>query len=137
MDQVMACFAEFDGKRRVNGSRLAASIIVLAAFAGCRPANADDMNLSCLIEDAVSHAHRTLQIVFNERAQYVTVNGKTAVAGISDARIVFRVELSPGAPLDVVVERTSGSINISSPNAPAKTRVIYTGQCKAGGQEPV
>jgi hypothetical protein len=90
------------------------------------------MNLSCLIEDSVSHARRTLQIVFNERAQYVTVNGKTAVAGISDARIIFRVELSAGAPLDVVVERASGSINISSPNAPAKTRLIYTGQCKAG-----
>jgi hypothetical protein len=132
MDQVTACFAEFKGKKRATGSRLAAFIITFAAFVGSRPAAAADVNLACLIEDTVSHAQRTLQIVFNERAQYVTVNGKTAVAGISDARIVFRVELSAGAPLDVVIERASGAINIASPNAPAKTRFIYTGRCKAG-----
>ena len=111
--------------------RLWTVCFIALAAGGSQSANAADMNLSCLIEEAVSHVRRTLVIVFNERAQYVTVNGKTAVAGISDARIAFRVELSAGAPLDVVIERASGYINISSPNAPAKTRVIYTGQCKA------
>jgi hypothetical protein len=101
--------------------------------AGCcasLPANAADKKLVCLLEDSVSHAQRALEIVFNERAQYVTVNGKTAIAGISDARITFRVELSDGAPLDFSVDRSSGSISIVSPNSSAKSRMVYTGQCK-------
>ncbi|MEP6547484.1 MAG: hypothetical protein ABJD53_08455 [Gammaproteobacteria bacterium] len=86
----------------------------------------------CLLEDSLSHAQRALEIVFNERAQYVTVNGKTAIADISDARITFRVELSAGAPLDFAVDRSSGAINIVSPNSSAKTRMVYTGECKTG-----
>ncbi len=78
----------------------------------------------------MTHAQRALEIVFNERAQYVTVNGKTAVAGISEARITFRVELSAGAPLDFAVDRSTGAINIVSPNSSAKSRMAYTGQCK-------
>jgi len=107
------------------------SLMVLAAGCfGSLPANAADMKLVCLLDDSVTHSQRALEIVFNERAQYVTVNGKTAIAGISDARITFRVELSAGAPLDFAVDRSSGAINISSSNNSPKSRMIYTGQCK-------
>jgi len=85
----------------------------------------------CLLEDSVTHAQRTLEVVFNERAQYVTVNGKTAIADISNTSITFRVELSAGAPLDFAVDRATGAINILSTNSSAKTKLIYTGQCKA------
>lgn len=107
----------------------------IAWAAGCcasLPVSAADTKLVCLLEDSLSHAQRALEIVFNERAQYVTVNGKTAIADISDARITFRVELSAGAPLDFAVDRSSGAINIVSPNSSAKTRMVYTGECKTG-----
>jgi hypothetical protein len=100
---------------------------------GYGSAHAADTKLVCLLEDSVTHAQRELEVIFNERAQYVTVNGKTAIADISDARITFRVELSPGAPLDFAVDRASGAINIVSTNSAAKTKLIYTGQCKATG----
>ncbi|MEP6886127.1 MAG: hypothetical protein ABJC66_15380 [Gammaproteobacteria bacterium] len=93
-------------------------------------AKAADTTLACLLEDSVSHAQRALEISFNERAQYVTVNGKTAVADISDTRITFRVELSDRVPLDFALDRASGVINIVSTASSAKTRVIYSGQCK-------
>lgn len=106
-------------------------IVVIAGVCGCLQAHAADLKLACLLEDSASHAQRALEIVFNERAQYVTVNGKTAIADISDARIAFRVELSDGAPLDIAVDRLSGLVNISSTSSSAKRRMIYTGQCKS------
>jgi len=108
------------------------SLVALAACCfGAQAADAADKKLVCLLDDSVSHSQRTLEIVFNERAQYVTVNGKTAIAGISDTRITFRVELAAGAPLDFAVEpRSTGTINISSSNGAAKARTVYTGQCK-------
>ena len=96
----------------------------------CGLAHAADAKLVCLLEDSITHAQRALEVVFNERAQYVTVNGKTAIADISAARITFRVELSAGAPLDFAVDRASGTINIISTTSSAKTKLIYTGQCK-------
>jgi hypothetical protein len=106
------------------------AILLLAGCLAGELADAADMSLSCLLDDAVSHGQRTLKIGFNERAQYATVNGKTAVAGITGARIAFRMELSDGAPLDFVVDRVSGAITISSIKSGAASRVIYTGQCK-------
>lgn len=94
------------------------------------PANAADTSLACLLEDSASRAQRTVEIIFNERAQYVTVNGKTAVADISDARITFRVELSDGVPLDFDLDRASGVINIASTEGSGRARMIYSGQCK-------
>jgi hypothetical protein len=99
---------------------------------GYGSAHAADTKLVCLLEDSATHAQRTLEVVFNERAQYVTVNGKTAIADISNTSITFRVELAAGAPLDFAVDRASGIINIMSTNSSAKTKLIYTGQCKAG-----
>ncbi len=116
----------FDFPRVWVGSPL---VLAACCFASM-PANAADMKLVCLLDDSVTHSQRALEIVFNERAQYVTVNGKTAIAGISDARITFRVELLAGAPLDFAVDRSSGAINITSSNSSAKNRMIYTGQCK-------
>jgi hypothetical protein len=84
-----------------------------------------------MLEDSGTHAQRTLEVVFNERAQYVTVNGKTAIADISNSSITFRVELAAGAPLDFAVDRASGAINITSTNSSAKTKLIYTGKCKS------
>jgi hypothetical protein len=106
---------------------------LLVCSLGFGSAHAADTKLVCLLEDSVTHAQRALEVVFNERAQYVTVNGKTAIADITDARITFRVELSAGAPLDFAFDRASGSINIVSTNSSAKTKLIYTGQCKATG----
>ncbi len=104
---------------------------LLVCSFGCASAHAADATLVCLLEDSVTHAQRSLEVVFNERAQYVTVNGKTAIADISDTSITFRVELAAGAPLDFAVDRASGAINIVSTNSSAKTKLIYTGQCKA------
>ena len=106
-------------------------IALFVCSLGCGSAHAADTKLVCLLEDSVTHAQRAMEVVFNERAQYVTVNGKTAIADISDTRITFRVELSAGAPLDFAVDRASGAINILSTNSSAKTKLIYTGQCKA------
>jgi hypothetical protein len=106
-------------------------IALLLCSLGCVSAHAADAKLVCLLEDSVTHAQRTLEVVFNERAQYVTVNGKTAIADISNTSITFRVELAAGAPLDFAVDRASGAINITSTNSSAKTKLIYTGQCKA------
>ena len=103
---------------------------LFACCFGCGLAQAADTKMVCLIEDSVTHAQRALEVVFNERAQYVTVNGKTAIADISDSRITFRVELSAGAPLDFAVDRASGTINIISTISSVKTKLIYTGQCK-------
>ncbi len=105
-------------------------VVLVTCYFGSQPANAADMKLVCLLEETVTHGQRALEIVFNERAQYVTVNGKTAIADISSARITFRVELSAGAPLDFAVDRSSGAISIVSPNSSAKSRMVYTGQCK-------
>jgi hypothetical protein len=106
-------------------------IALLLCSLGCGSAHAADAKLVCLLEDSVTRAQRTLEVVFNERAQYVTVNDKTAIADISNTSITFRVELAPGAPLDFAVDRASGAINITSTNSSAKTKLIYTGQCKA------
>jgi hypothetical protein len=108
--------------------------LLIALFICCSgygSAHAADMKLVCMLEDSATHAQRALEVLFNERAQYVTVNGKTAIADISSSRITFRVELAAGAPLDFAVDRGSGSINIISTNSSAKTKLIYTGQCRA------
>ena len=79
----------------------------LCALMGCccgiPSANAADVSFSCAIEDPVSHSHRTVDFTLNERAQYVTINGRTAIADISAKQITFRVDLSDGAPLDYLV----------------------------------
>ena len=106
-------------------------IALLVCSLGSVSAHAADAKLVCMLDDSVTHAQRTLEVVFNERAQYVTVNGKTAIADISNTSITFRVELAAGAPLDFAVDRASGAINITSTNSSAKTKLIYTGQCKS------
>ncbi len=108
-------------------------IALLVCSFGYGSAHAADAKLVCLLEDSVTHAQRPLEVVFNERAQYVTVNGKTAIADISNTSITFRVELSAGAPLDFAFDRASGTINIVSTNSSAKNKLIYTGQCRAIG----
>lgn len=105
-------------------------ITLFACGFGYGSAQAADTKLVCLLEDSATHVQRGLEVVFNERAQYVTVNGKTAVADISEAKITFRVELSAGAPLDFAVDRASGAINIVSAPSSGKTKLIYTGECK-------
>lgn len=111
----------------------------LCALMGCcfgtQSANAADLNFSCAIEDPVSHSHRTVDFALNERAQYVSINGRTAIADISAKQIAFRVDLSDGAPLDYLVDRESGSIKISTHSVSGQPRVLYSGQCTAAASK--
>ena len=100
--------------------------VVVACFAAASHAYAQDVVLSCLVEETgTNHARRTWEIEFDQQNQIVTVGKTVSTAAITDAKITFRVDLGTGVPFSFAIDRATGSIRVSG-----NSGVLYNGQCK-------
>jgi hypothetical protein len=100
--------------------------IVVACLAAASQAYAQEVVLSCLVEETgTNHARRTWEIEFDQQNQIVTVGKTVSTAAITDAKITFRVDLGTGVPFSFVIDRTTGLIRVSG-----NSGVLYNGQCK-------
>jgi hypothetical protein len=100
--------------------------IVVACLAATSHAYAQEVVLSCLVEETgTNHARRTWEILFDQQNQIVTVGKTVSTAAITDAKITFRVDLGTGVPFSFAIDRTTGLIRVS-----ANSGVLYNGQCK-------
>ena|SRR5215831_8961119 len=100
--------------------------IVIACLAAASHAYAQEVVLSCLVEETgTNHARRTWEIQFDQQNQIVTVGKTVSTAAITDAKITFRVDLGTGVPFSFAIDRTTGLIRVSG-----NSGVLYNGQCK-------
>jgi hypothetical protein len=100
--------------------------IVVACLGAASHAYAQEVVLSCLVEESgTNHARRTWEIEFDQQNQIVTVGKTVSTAAITDAKITFRVDLGTGVPFSFAIDRTTGIIRVSG-----NSGVLYNGQCK-------
>jgi len=100
--------------------------LVFAGFAAASHAKAEEVVLSCIIEEtATNHARRTWEIAFDQQNQIVTFGKTVATAAISEAKITFRVDLGTGVPFSFAIDRATGLIRVTGSSG-----VLYNGQCK-------
>jgi hypothetical protein len=100
--------------------------LVFACFAAPSHAKAEEVVLSCIIEEtATNHARRTWEIAFDQQYQIVTFGKTVSTAAISDAKITFRVDLGTGVPFSFAIDRATGLIRVTGSSG-----VLYNGQCK-------
>lgn len=106
----------------------ALAFLFLASYA-----NAEAVVLSCTAEEtAANHARHTWEITFDQQNQLVYLGKTVATAAITDARITFRVDLGAGVPFSFAIDRSTGSIIVTS-----DVRVLYNGQCKVVPPRPL
>jgi hypothetical protein len=107
----------------------------IAILALCLPgafASAQIVVMSCAVEETgAGHAHRTLEISFDQQNQLAYVSNKPATAAITDASIQFRIDLGAGVPFSFAIDRKTGNIVVSS-----DVRVLYNGVCRAPASAP-
>jgi hypothetical protein len=102
-----------------------AAALVLCFFA-CAQASAEVVVLSCAVEETgANHARRILEITFDQQNQLVYLGKTVSTASITDTRVTFRVDLGAGVPFSFSIDRTNGSISVTS-----DVRSLYNGQCK-------
>jgi hypothetical protein len=106
--------------------RASLGTIFVGCFAAASHAFAQDVTLSCLVEETgTNHARRTWEIAFDQQNQIVTVGKTVSTAAITDDKITFRVDLGTGVPFSFAIDRTTGLIRVTG-----NSGVLYNGQCK-------
>jgi hypothetical protein len=111
--------------KTINLAALAFSFVASSA-------RAEAVILSCTAEEtAASHARHTWELTFDQQNQLVYIGKTVATAAITNARITFRVDLGAGVPFSFAIDRTSGTIVVTS-----DVRVLYNGQCKVVPPRP-
>jgi len=99
---------------------------VIACFIAVSQANAEEVAMSCAVQDTTpNHARRSWDLSFDQANQLVFIANKVATAAITPASITFRVDLGAGVPFSFEIDRLSGAIRVSG-----TTGALYTGQCK-------
>jgi hypothetical protein len=106
--------------------RVSLGIVVVASFIAVSSAQAQEVAMSCAVQDTtVNHARRTWELSFDQANQLVYIAKTVATAAITEAMINFRVDLGTGVPFTFVIDRASGAIRVSGSSG-----ALYTGQCK-------
>lgn len=109
--------------------RAAFGAIVVAYFIAAAQARAEDVVLSCAVEESgPNHAHRLWQLSFDQKNQLVYIAKTMSTAAITDSKITFRVDLGNGVPLSFAIDRATGSIHVTG-----SAGSLYSGQCQVVG----
>lgn len=99
---------------------------VVAYFLGAAHASAEDIVMSCTVEESgPNHARRLWELSFDQKNQLVYIAKTMSTAAITDNKITFRVDLGNGVPLSFAIDRLTGSIRVSG-----SAGSLYSGQCK-------
>jgi hypothetical protein len=105
--------------------RAAFAAIVIAYFIAAPHARAEEIVLSCAVEESgPNHARRMWELSFDQKNQLVYIANTTSTAAITDSKITFRVDLGNGVPLSFAIDRSSGSIRVTG-----SAGSLYSGQC--------
>ena len=106
--------------------RLSMGIVVIACFIAMSQANAEEVAMTCAVQDTTpNHARHTWELSFDQANQLVNIANTVAAAAITQAAITFRVDLGTGVPFSFAIDRVSGAIRVSG-----TAGALYTGQCK-------
>ena len=105
--------------------RAAFAAIVVAYFIAAPQASADEVVMSCAVEESgPNHARRMWELTFDQKNQLVYIAKTTSTAAITDSKITFRVDLGNGVPLSFAIDRATGSIRVSG-----SAGSLYSGLC--------
>ena len=106
--------------------RAAFGAIVIAYFVAAPHARAEEVVMSCAVEESgPNHARRLWELRIDQKNQLVYIQDHMSIAAITDSKITFRVDLGNGVPLSFAVDRSTGSIRVSG-----SAGSLYSGQCK-------
>ena len=106
--------------------RAAFGAIVVAYFVVAAHARAEDVVMSCAVEESgPNHARRSWELRFDQTNQLVYIANTMSTAAITDGRISFRVDLGNGVPLSFAIDRSTGLIRVTG-----TAGSLYSGQCK-------
>ena len=106
--------------------RAAYGAIVVAYFMVAAHARAEEVVMSCAVEESgPNHARRLWELRFDQKNQLVYVANTMSTAAITDSKIAFRVDLGNGVPLSFTIDRATGFIRVTGSSGS-----LYSGQCK-------
>lgn len=106
--------------------RAAFGAIVVAYFIAAPPLRAEEVVMSCTVEESgPNHSRRLWELRFDQTNQLVYIANTMSTAAITDNKISFRVDLGNGVPLSFAIDRPSGSIRVTGSSGS-----LYSGQCK-------
>ena len=106
--------------------RTAFGAIVVAYFIAAPHASAEEVVMSCAVEESgPNHARRLWELRFDQTNQLVYIANTMSIAAITDSKITFRVDLGNGVPLSFTLDRSTGSIRVTGSSGS-----LYSGQCK-------
>jgi hypothetical protein len=106
--------------------RVAIGAIVVAYFIAAPHARADEVVMSCAVEESgPNHARRLWELRFDQKNQLAYIQNTMSTAAITDSKITFRVDLGNGVPLSFTIDRATGSIRVTG-----SAGSLYSGQCK-------
>jgi hypothetical protein len=109
--------------------RAAFAAIVVAYFIAAPHASADEVVMSCAVEESgPNHARRMWELIFDQKNQLVYIAKTTSTAAITDSKISFRVDLGNGVPLSFAIDRSTGFIRVTGSSGS-----LYSGQCQVVG----
>jgi hypothetical protein len=106
--------------------RVVFGAIVIAYFIAAPHACADEVVMSCAVEESgPNHARRMWELTFDQKNQLVYIAKTSSTAAITDSKISFRVDLGNGVPLSFAIDRTTGFIRVTGSSGS-----LYSGQCQ-------
>jgi hypothetical protein len=106
--------------------RAALSASVVAFFFAVPHASAEEVVLSCAVEESgPNHARRTWELRFDQKNQLVYIGKTMSTAAITESKITFRVDLGTGVPFSFAIDRTTGLIRVMG-----SVGALYSGVCK-------
>jgi hypothetical protein len=106
--------------------RAVLAAIVVVYFIAAPRAHADEVMLSCAVEESgPNHGRRLWELSFDQKNQLVYIAKTTSTAAITDGKITFRVDLGNGVPLSFAIDRATGLIHVTG-----SAGLLYSGQCK-------
>jgi hypothetical protein len=108
------------------GMRAALGAIVVAYFIAAPHASAEEVVMSCAVEESgPNHARRLWELRIDQKNQLIYIQNNMSIASITDSKITFRVDLGNGVPLSFAIDRSTGSIRVTGSSGS-----LYSGQCK-------
>jgi hypothetical protein len=106
--------------------RAAFSASVVAFFFAVPHASAEEVVLSCAVEESgPNHARRIWELRFDQKNQLVYIGETMSTAAITASKITFRVDLGTGVPFSFTIDRPTGLIRVTG-----SVGALYSGVCK-------
>jgi hypothetical protein len=102
------------------------SALVVAFFFAVPQASAEEVVLSCAVEESgPNHARRIWELRFDQKNQLVYIGKTMSTAAITESKITFRVDLGTGVPFSFAIDRSTGLIRVTG-----SIGALYSGVCK-------